>query len=169
MALILNNPNSQVQSNLISVRPSDATQTDMEFAHFMRLAESWLNDASEADRQLFRKCNGTEMEHIALKALKDVAPQTSFCVDNIKLVSGLHFPDIQAAGHFGVEVKSTKSDSWTSTGSSIVESTRIPDVSRIYMLFAKLGGEMPEFRCRPYEQCLSNIAVTHAPRYLIAR
>lgn len=107
MALILNNPNSQVQSNLISVRPSDATQTDMEFAHFMRLAESWLNDASEADRQLFRKCNGTEMEHIALKALKDVAPQTSFCVDNIKLVSGLHFPDIQAAGHFGVEVKST--------------------------------------------------------------
>lgn len=50
MALILNNPNSQVQSNLISVRPSDATQTDMEFAHFMRLAESWLNDASEADR-----------------------------------------------------------------------------------------------------------------------
>lgn len=77
MALILNNPNNQVQSNLISVRPSDATQTDMEFAHFMRLAESWLNDASEADRQLFRKCNGTEMEHIALKALKDVAPQTS--------------------------------------------------------------------------------------------
>lgn len=167
MALILNNSDAQIQNNLISVRPSDATQTDIEFAHFMRLAESWLNDASEADRNIFRKCNGTEMEHIALKALKDVAPQTSFCVDNIKLVSGLHFPDIQAAGHFGVEVKSTKSDSWTSTGSSIVESTRIPDVSRIYMLFAKLGGEMPEFRCRPYEQCLSNIAVTHAPRYLI--
>lgn len=35
------------------------------------------------------------------------------------------------------------------------------------MLFAKLGGKTPEFRCRPYEQCLSNIAVTHAPRYLI--
>lgn len=167
MAIIYNKPFSLTQNNLISVRPSDVTQTDMEFAHFMRLAESWLNDASESDRQMFRKCNGTEMEHIALKALKDVAPQTSFSVDNIKLVSGLHFPDIQAAGHFGVEVKSTKSDTWTSTGSSIVESTRIPDVSRIYMLFAKLGGKTPEFRCRPYEQCLSNIAVTHAPRYLI--
>ena len=167
MAFIFNTANKQFQNKLISVKPSDATQTDMEFAHFMRLTESWLNEASESDKQIFRKCNGTEMEHIALKALKDVAPQTSFCANNIKLVSGLHFPDIQAAGHFGVEVKSTKSDSWTSTGSSIVESTRIPDVSRIYMLFAKLGGNTPEFRCRPYEQCLSNIAVTHSPRYLI--
>lgn len=26
---------------------------------------------------------------------------------------------------------------------------------------------MPEFMCKPYQQCLSNIAVTHAPRYLI--
>lgn len=167
MALVLDNPSSQYHGNLISVKPSDATQTDIEFAHFMRLAESWLNDASESQKAQFRKYNGTEMERIALKALKDVAPQTSFSVDSIKLVSGLRFPDIQAAGHFGVEVKTTKSDSWTSTGSSIVESTRIPNVSRIYMLFAKLGGTTPEFRCRPYEQCLSNIAVTHAPRYLI--
>lgn len=167
MALILNNSYHQNPSNLISVKQSDVTQTDIEFAHFMHLAESWLNDAPESQKMLFRKCNGTEMENIALKALKDVAPQTSFSAESIELVSGLHFPDIQAAGHFGVEVKSTKSDSWTSTGSSIVESTRIPDVSRIYMLFAKLGGETPEFRCRPYEQCLSNIAVTHAPRYLI--
>ena len=167
MALFFDNITNKAPNSLISVQPSDATQTDMEFAHFMRLAESWLNDASETDKQIFRKCNGTEMEHIALKALKDVAPQTSFNAENIKLVSGLQFPDIQAAVHFVVEVKSTKSDSWTSTGSSIVESTRIPDVSRIYMLFAKLGGKTPEFRCRPYEQCLSNIAVTHAPRYLI--
>lgn len=167
MALVLNNPDNQYPNRLISVKPSDATQTEIEFAHFMHLAESCLNDAPESRKAQFRKCNGTEMEHIALKALKEVAPQTSFSADSIELVSGLRFPDIQAAGHFGVEVKSTKSDSWTSTGSSIVESTRIPDVSRIYMLFAKLGGDTPEFRCRPYEQCLSNIAVTHAPRYLI--
>lgn len=167
MSSILNTSDKQIRGKLISVKPSDTTQSDMEFAYFMSLAESWLNDASESDKQTFRKCNGTDMEAIALKALKDVAPQTSFCANNIKLVSGLHFPDIQAARHFGVEVKTTKSDSWTSTGSSIVESTRIPDISRIFLLFAKLGGQDPEFRCRPYEQCLSNIAVTHAPRYLI--
>lgn len=164
---MLNSSNRQDPEKLISVKPSDATQSDIEFAHFMNLAESWLNDASESDKRLFRQCNGTEMEKVALKALQEVAPQTSFCANNIKLVSGAQFPDIQAAGHFGVEVKTTKSDSWTSTGSSIVESTRIPDISRIYMLFAKLGGKNPEFRCRPYEQCLSNIAVTHSPRYLI--
>lgn len=76
MALFFDNITNKAPNSLISVRPSDATQTDMEFAHFMRLAESWLNDASETDRQIIRKCNGTEMEHIALKALKDVAPQT---------------------------------------------------------------------------------------------
>ncbi len=167
MSSVFNNRSRQYQGNMISVKRADATQTDKEFAYFMSLAESWLNDASKSHKAQFRKCNGTEMEHIALNALKEVASQTSFNANSIKLVSGLHFPDIQADRHFGVEVKSTKSDSWTSTGSSIVESTRIPDVSRIYMLFAKLGGTTPEFRCLPYEQCLSNIAVTHAPRYLI--
>lgn len=34
------------------------------------------------------------------------------------------------------------------------------------MLFGKLGGK-PEFRCRPYEDCLYDITVTHSPRYLI--
>lgn len=34
------------------------------------------------------------------------------------------------------------------------------------MLFGKLGGS-PEFRCRPYEECLYDITVTHSPRYLI--
>ena len=66
-----------------------------------------------------------------------------------------------------MEVKSTKSNSWTSTGSSIIESTRIPDITKIYLLFGKLGGPIAEYRFKPYEQCLSNIAVTHSPRYLI--
>ncbi len=35
------------------------------------------------------------------------------------------------------------------------------------MMFGKLGGEHAEFRCRPYQNCLSDIAVTHSPRYLI--
>ena len=35
------------------------------------------------------------------------------------------------------------------------------------MLFGKLGGKTAEFKCRPYEDCLSDIAVTHSPRYLI--
>ena len=33
--------------------------------------------------------------------------------------------------------------------------------------FGKLGGIPAEFRCKPYQNCLYDIAVTHSPRYLI--
>lgn len=35
------------------------------------------------------------------------------------------------------------------------------------MLFGKLGGKYAEFKCRPYQDVLSEITVTHSPRYLI--
>jgi hypothetical protein len=79
---------------------------------------------------------------------------------------GQMFPDIVAHKLFGVEVKSTKQDHWTSTGNSVLESTRVKDVERIYMMFGKLVAPI-EFRCRPYEECLSEVVVTHSPRYLI--
>ena len=101
------------------------------------------------------------------KALHEVAPQTPFRPEEIKLFSGAKFPDIQAEQYYGVEVKTTASDTWKSVGSSIVESTRIEDVSMIYMLFAKLGGDFAEFRCKPYEDCLDNISLTLQPRYQI--
>lgn len=47
-----------------------------------------------------------------------------------------------------------------------MESTRNKDVERIYMTFGKLGGS-PAFITKPYEDCLSEIVVTHYPRYLI--
>ena len=35
------------------------------------------------------------------------------------------------------------------------------------MTFGKLGGDPIQFLSKPYEKCLSGIAVTHMPRYLI--
>lgn len=84
----------------------------------------------------------------------------------IQLVSGKSFPDIVAARYYGVEVKSTKDNKWQSIGSSILESSRLPDVERIYMTFGKLGAPVA-FLSRPYEECLSDISVTHYPRYRI--
>jgi hypothetical protein len=40
-------------------------------------------------------------------------------------------------------------------------------VEDIYVLFAKMGGKYPEFLCRPYQEVMCDIAVTHSPRYLI--
>ncbi len=76
------------------------------------------------------------------------------------------FPDIVAKKYFGVEVKMTSSDKWISTGNSILETTRVEDVGRIYLLFGKLGGEA-DIKYRAYQECLYDVGVTHSPRYKI--
>ncbi len=84
----------------------------------------------------------------------------------IELIVGYSFPDIVAKKYYGVEVKITKQNHWRSTGNSVLETTRIKDVERIYLFFGKLAAS-PEFKFRKYEECLYDIAVTHSPRYLI--
>lgn len=157
----------KICENIIQIRQRDLREADLAFAEFMHLVEECFNEKSRENIVEYKQCDGRELEKQAEKILKEVAPITPFRVEDIKLISGAKFPDIQAGLYYGVEVKSTKSNTWCSTGSSIVETTRIKDVSKIYMLFGKLGGEVAEYRCRPYERCLSNIAVTHSPRYLI--
>lgn len=76
------------------------------------------------------------------------------------------FPDIVAADLFGIEVKATKKDDWTSIGNSVLESSRVKSVEKIYMFFGKLGGT-PDIKYRKYEECLKGISVTHYPRYQI--
>ncbi len=76
------------------------------------------------------------------------------------------FPDIIAKKYFGIEVKVTTGDKWTSIGNSVLETTRVEGVERIYMFFGKLGGQ-PDIKFRPYQECLPDVAVTHYPRYKI--
>ncbi|MFW5852100.1 MAG: hypothetical protein ACOCWB_07750, partial [Bacteroidota bacterium] len=83
-----------------------------------------------------------------------------------ELVGGQKFPDIVAKKYYGIEVKTTTQNHWKTTGNSVLESTRIDQVERVFMLFAKLADPI-EFRCRPYEEVLSEVVVTHSPRYLI--
>lgn len=113
---------------------------------------------------------GIAFEDEILDRLKHLASETPF-QDTFVKVSGQKFPDIVAwikdQKGFGIEAKTTKKDNWKSTGSSIVESSRVEGIERIYMSFAKLGGEKPDFRTKLYEECLSGVAVTHSPRYTI--
>ncbi len=81
--------------------------------------------------------------------------------------TGVHaFPDIVASGYFGVEVKITIKDQWTSTGNSVLETSRVEEIERIFIMFGKLGGQ-PDVRYRLYQECLPEISVTHSPRYKI--
>jgi len=156
------------KENIIQIK--DRLGNDMAklaFADFMAKTESRFNELSKNNPMLFKKCSPSQLEEQTESVLKEIAPSTPFRPEEIKLVSGHSFPDVIAEKFFGVEVKSTKENHWTSTGSSIVENTRNDLVENIYMLFGKLGGTPPEFKCRPYEDCLYQIAVTHSPRYLI--
>ena len=154
------------EENIISIRKRDLSLADEAFADFMNKTEVELNNRAASDPIYFHSLNSIQLEKVSVNCMKEIAPSTPFRSEEIKLVSGLSFPDIVAETFYGVEVKSTQSDHWKSTGSSIIETTRNKNVERIYLLFGKLGG-IPKFRCRPYEDCLYDITVTHSPRYLI--
>ncbi len=134
--------------------------------------ESLLNDSlltlhrrATEKPEKYVKLLGNKLEDEVLDVLTENSLHTPF-ENSIKLISGQRFPDIVANDFYGIEVKTTKENHWRSTGSSVAEGTRVDSVERIYMLFGKMCDPI-QFRCRPYEECLSDVVVTHSPRYLI--
>lgn len=111
------------------------------------------------------RISGNEFEEIVYDNMKASACNTNLA-NQIIHTADREFPDIIAAGYYGIEVKATKKDDWTSIGNSVLESSRIASVEKIYMFFGKLGGT-PDIRFRDYESCLKGISVTHYPRYQI--
>ena len=148
---------------IVSVNPRPPL-TD--FQQLMKKTDYLLNEDALRRPSYYAARGGNPLEDDVKAALVESSKGTAF-ENTIEKISGQKFPDIIAAKYYGVEVKSTKENHWTSTGSSILESTRISDIERIYMTFGKLGGNPIEFLSKPYEQCLYGIAVTHMPRYLI--
>ncbi len=153
--------------NIITIRKTDSSKANCAFADLMEKTESIFNERSKSNHNLYKKISSSDLEKATEFIIKEACFGTPFDANNVKLISGQAFPDIIAEKYYGVEVKSTDKNHWTSTGSSIVESTRDKYVENIYMLFGKLGGNPPEFRCRPYQDVLYDITVTHSPRYLI--
>ena len=106
------------------------------------------------------------LEQLVHETLCNCSQGTIFNKD-IQLISGKRFPDIVIEGHhIGLEVKKVTSDTWKTIGNSVEEGTRVSDLEQVYLLFAKLGGEIA-FKWRRYEECLSGAVVTHSPRYEI--
>ncbi len=148
---------------IVSINPKPSLD---EFTLLMNRTDELLNADALERPQYYVTRVGNLLEDDVASALRECAKGTVF-ENTIEKISGQKFPDIVAAKYYGVEVKSTKDNHWTSTGSSILETTRISDVERIFMTFGKLGGKPIKFLSKPYEECLSGIAVTHMPRYLI--
>lgn len=159
--------NMENNNNIIAIRKRDVSCAHQAFVELMGKTEQILNYEAQKVPHEYKQLTSSTLEVCAVEKIKQACCDTPFDASEVKLISGQHFPDIVANKYYGIEVKSTKENHWTSTGSSIVESTRIVDVDDIFMLFGKLGGKVPQFRCRPYEDVLCDIAVTHSPRYLI--
>ena len=153
-----------MNDNYIRIKTPDATKANAAFVDLMDTTERILND----DRSCLKnKLTATEVENITLNAIKNATKVVNvFRPEDVILVSGLNFPDIKISPCYGVEVKTSQSG-WSSIGSSIIESTRIPNIELIYMVFGNLKNNPPEFKCKLYESVLTDIKVTHSPRYLI--
>ena len=155
---------------IISIRKNDVNVAEGLFSKLMTETENIMNMRALNNKwsTTNEALTSSSIEKESLDAIKKACCRVKeFNPEEVKLISGHKFPDIVAEKYFGVEVKSTTSDHWRSTGSSIVESTRVETVESIYVLFGKLGGIIAEFRCRPYADVMYDIAVTHSPRYLI--
>jgi hypothetical protein len=136
-----------------------------EFEALLSKANTSLERLSETNPNYFGARKPEEFEEDVCDALCDSSRGTEF-ENSIELISGHKFPDIVANEIYGVEVKTSKSNRWKSLGNSVLETTRIENVERIYLLFGKLSTPA-EFRYRLYQDCLYEVAVTHSPRYLI--
>lgn len=147
---------------IISLNPEPLRN---EFDALLNSTLKQLNIEGSTNPKIFANLAGTKLENHIGSMMTEISQGTVF-ENSIKVIGGQKFPDIVAKKFYGIEVKTTTQNHWKTTGNSVLESTRVNDVERIFMLFAKLANPI-EFKCRPYEECLSEVVVTHSPRYLI--
>ena len=136
-----------------------------DFEKLLKITTDTLSVTSAKETDRYLKLLGSKLEHEVYDVMCSCSENTPF-EGTIELISGQKFPDIIANNFYGVEVKSTKQNHWKTTGNSILESTRVENIQRIYMLFGKIVDPI-EFKCRLYEDCLYDVLVTHSPRYAI--
>lgn len=147
---------------IVSLNPEPHRE---EFDKLLNLSMNELNAQVSKSSAYLETLAGRSLEPHIKDVMSETARGTAF-EGSIELISGQKFPDIVANKYYGIEVKTTTQNHWKTTGNSVMENTRVGDVERIFMLFAKLAKPI-EFRIRPYEEVLSEVVVTHSPRYLI--
>ena len=129
--------------------------------------EQLLDDAARRIRialELNNSISNDEFEEVVFKGLKKVAENTSFH-GKIERTQERAFPDIVIDSIYGVEVKKTTKKEPVITGNSIFETTRADHVKCIYIMLAYDAITAPKVKWQKYESAITNINVTHSPRY----
>ena len=151
------------EGNIIAIRKRDSLVHKEAFASLMNKTEQIMNHDARTNPRCYQNISPSDLEHCSVNKIKEACNNTPFNPNEIVLISGHKFPDIVAEKYYGIEVKSTISDTWTSIGSSIVETTRIKDVEDIYEIgftndpWKKLGI---------YKEKKMNPGTTMVPRVL---
>ena len=129
--------------------------------------EAFLSEVVARLREDVHDCRdyheAQDFERRVLAVMQDVAHKNGLRINPTNHPHA--FPDIKANG-FGVEVKSTRQDSWDATANSIMESMRDRDARQVYVVFGKMGGETG-VRWRRYEDAVRHVRISHAPRFVI--
>lgn len=106
------------------------------------------------------KVKGTDFEKIVYEELLKAGVSEDSITHSTQ-----KFPDFvidDNTAKIGVEVKKTDADKWDVPGGSVYESLR--NSIETFVLMGKFGG-VPEARFRKYEECISDLTVTHSPRF----
>lgn len=143
---------------------------------FCELAENvrqYLEELSCTNPAEIAACkSGEDFEICVRDAISAVLTRDGIDAE-IQYEQGSHvFPDIvlifENGDKYGIEVKSSTGTgrSWKINGNSVLGSTK-EDVIDIYVMFGKTTMGHQAFRCKRYEECVADVAVTHSPRYRI--
>lgn len=134
--------------------------------------KDFIKILTEAKRRLLETglasiSTGEEFQDKLYEVIEAICKELNILDLDYELMGKHSFPDIRIES-FGIEAKFTQGDSWTINGNSITESTKKKDYDRIYVFFGKRGKKVKsEIMFRPHEECVSDIIVTHSPRYRI--
>lgn len=142
---------------------------------FVNKVEEQLNTMYnlEGDSRFSRKTSPTEFEKLVVDASKIVIDRQKIKCTIDYTEGGHAFPDIvyqfNDSVSYGIEVKSStqakaSKKSWTTLGNSILGSTRV-DVKDLFIIFIKVGDNGCFIKSARYEDVVSDVAVTHSPRY----
>ena len=147
--------------------------TPEQFAELVEKIRQYLEDLSHTNPAAITACrSGEDFEVCVRDAVEAVLLREGICA-NIQYEHGSHtFPDIVLAfsngDKYGIEVKSSTGTgrSWKINGNSVLGSTK-EAVIDTYVMFGKTAMGHQAFRCKRYEDCVADVAVTHSPRYRI--
>ena len=147
--------------------------TNEMFAQLTEEVREYLEKLSILSPATIAACkSGEDFEVCVRDALAAVLIKNEIKAE-IQYEQGSHsFPDIvivfEDGSKYGVEVKSSTGvgRSWKINGNSVLGSTK-KDVIDTYVMFGKTAVGHQAFRCKRYEDCVADVAVTHSPRYRI--